>query len=113
MAKVKPPSGPPDVDAAVRGGDWNQTMDGEGVLADSTLEHALYWRKIYTEILEMEEKVLARIHEVMDAQGEQVRHEVELTNVPVVSAQVERFRQRLGYWDLRVRKLQKLKPVAK
>jgi hypothetical protein len=49
----------------------------------------------------------------MDAQGEQVRHEVELTNVPVVSAQVERFRQRLGYWDLRVRKLQELRPVAK
>jgi hypothetical protein len=105
MKKVNPGSGRPDIDAATRGGDWTQTMDGEGLLADSTLEHALYWQKIYGEILEMEEKVLARIHQLMDAQSEVVRREVELTNVPVVVAQAERFRQRLGYWNKRVSQL--------
>jgi hypothetical protein len=105
MKKVTPASGRPDIDAATRGGDWSQAMDGEGVLADSTLEHALYWQKIYVEILSMEEKVLARIRQLMDSQSEEVRREVELTNVPVVVAQAERFRQRLGYWNERVAEL--------
>jgi hypothetical protein len=102
MDEVKPVSGRPDVDAAVRGGDWGQAMDGEGVPADSTLEHALYWRRIYAEILAMEEKVLDRIRQLMNTQSDEVKREVELTNVPVVVAQAERFRQRLGYWDARV-----------
>jgi hypothetical protein len=100
--KVKQGKGRPDVDAAVRGGDWSQAMDGEGIPGDSTLERALYWRQIYTEILTMEEKVLDRIRQLMNTQSDAVRREVELTNVPVVVAQAERFRQRLGYWDARV-----------
>lgn len=105
MDKVKPRSARPDVDAAVRGGDWSQAMDGEGALSDSTLEQALYWKQIYTEILAMEEKVLVRIRQLMDKQSDEVRREVELTNVPVVVAQAERFRQRLGYWNKRVAQL--------
>ena len=102
MDKVKLPSGRPDIDAATRGGDWSQAMDGEGIPGDSTLEQALYWRQVYTEILTMEEKVLDRIRQLMNTQSDEVRREVELTNVPVVVAQAERFRQRLGYWDARV-----------
>jgi hypothetical protein len=95
----------PDVDAAERGGDWSQRMDGEGVPAEAGMEQAVYWRQVYTEILDMEEKVLARIRQLMLTQSETARREVELTNVPVVVAQAERFRQRLGYWDLRVHDL--------
>lgn len=92
----------PDVDAAERGGDWTKRMDGEGVPGDSNLQQAVYWAEVYTEILSMEEKVLARIRELMVTQSDTARREVELTNVPVVVAQAERFRQRLGYWDARV-----------
>jgi hypothetical protein len=95
----------PDVEAAVRGGDWTQAMNGEGPVADATIEQALYWRGIYVEILAMEEKVLARIRQLMLTQSDEVRREVELTNVPVVVAQSERFRQRLGYWEARIHKL--------
>jgi hypothetical protein len=102
MKKAQGTTGRPDVDAAMRGGDWSQAMDGEGIPADATLEHALYWRQIYTEILAMEEKVLDRIRQLMNTQSEEARREVELTNVPVVVAQAERFRQRLGYWEARV-----------
>lgn len=105
MKKVQTESGRPDIDAAMRGGDWSQAMDGEGLLADATLEHALYWRQIYTEILAMEEKVLDRIRQLMNTQSEEARREVELTNVPVVVAQAERFRQRLSYWEARVAQL--------
>jgi hypothetical protein len=56
-------------------------------------------------MLEMEEKVLARIDLLMDAHSEQVKREVEMTNVPAVVAQAERFRQRLGFWEARVTEL--------
>ncbi len=105
MDKVLPKKARPDIDAAMRGGDWAQTMDGEGLPEDSTLEHALYWRQIYAEILAMEEKVLARIRQLMTTQSDEGRREVELTNVPVVVAQAERFRQRLSYWEARVAQL--------
>lgn len=80
-------------------------MDGEGPPEHATLKQALYWRQIYTEILAMEEQVLARIRQLMTTQSDEGRREVELTNVPVVVAQAERFRQRLGYWQARVAKL--------
>jgi hypothetical protein len=105
MKKTTPARARPDVVAAERGGDWTQAMDGEGAPAEATLEHALYWRQIYTEILAMEEKVLDRIRQLMNTQSDEARLEVELTNVPVVVAQAERFRQRLGYWDARIAQL--------
>jgi hypothetical protein len=105
MRKVQPKSGRPDVDAAIRGGDWTQPMDGEGAPEQATLKQALYWRQIYTEILAMEEKVLVRIRQLMLTQSGVARREVELTSVPVVIGQVERFRQRLGYWEARVQQV--------
>jgi hypothetical protein len=105
MTKTQPPRARPDVVAAKRGGDWTQAMDGEGAPELATLERALYWRQVYREILAMEEKVLDRIRQLMKMESAEVRHEVELTNVPVVVAQAERFRQRLGYWDARVAQL--------
>ncbi len=80
-------------------------MEGEGVPGEASLQQALYWRQIYTEILAMEEKVLERIRQLMAKQSEVSRREVELTNVPVVVAQAEKFRQRLGYWEARVQHL--------
>jgi hypothetical protein len=97
--------------AAIPGGGWSQaTMDGEDILGASTLESALYWRQIYSEMLDMEERVLARIDLLMDTQSEVVKREVELTNVPVVVAQAERFRQRLGYWEARITELDIRRP---
>jgi hypothetical protein len=100
----------PDIDAAVRGGDWAQRMDGEMIPGDATLVQAIYWTQIYSEILAMEQKVLARIEELMILQSEEGRREVELTNIPVVVAQAERFRRRHGYWETRVRELQLPEP---
>ena len=113
MKQVKSKRSRPDIAAAVRGGDWTLAMDGEGVPGQATLKHALYWRKIYREILEMEEKVLKRIHQLMDKQSHEARREVELTNVPVVVAQAERFRQRLGYWEARVHELNGATPAKR
>jgi hypothetical protein len=92
----------PDIIAATRGGDDSLGMEDEMDPAHASLEQALFWRNIYTEILEMEESVLARIRQLMAQQSPQARREVELTNVPVVVAQVERFRSRWEIWDSRV-----------
>jgi hypothetical protein len=96
----------PDMVAADRGGDSTQRMDGEGDPKTASMEQAVYWRKIYREILAMEEQVLERIRDLMALQSPEARREVELTNVPVVAAQAERFRQRLGFWAARVRELE-------
>ena len=96
----------PDLVAAVRGGDPSQSMDGEVDPRGASMEQALYWRQIYREILAMEEKVMERIQDLMAKQSPEARKEVELTNVPVVAAQAERFRQRLGFWTARVRELE-------
>ena len=92
----------PDIVAATRGGDDSLGMEDEVDPANASLEQALFWRGIYSEILDMEESVLARIRQLMAQQSPQARREVELTNVPVVVAQVERFRSRWEIWDSRV-----------
>src|SRR6202162_1251594 len=105
MRQVQSKRSRPDIAAAVRGGDWTLGMSVEGAPGHATLKQALHWRQIYTEILAMEEKVLTRIRQLMDKQSDEARREVELTNVPVVVAQAERFRQRLSYWEARVHEL--------
>ena len=95
-----------DVTAARRGGDTEQGMDAEADPITATMDQALYWRKIYSEIVTMEEGVLARIRELMADQSPEARQEAQLSNVPVVEAQLARFRQRHGYWDKRVLELE-------
>jgi hypothetical protein len=95
-----------DVVAAIRGGDPHQPMDGEVDPRSASMDQALYWSQIYREILAMEEKVMERILQLMAKQSPQARREVEMSNVPVVAAQAERFRQRLGFWTARVQELE-------
>lgn len=80
-------------------------MDGEGDPKSASLEQAIYWRQIYVDILAMEELVMERIKDLMDKQSPLVRREVELTNVPVITAQAARFRERLGFWTARIDEL--------
>jgi len=99
MSTSDAPPERPDIVAATRGGENSLGMNDEPDPATATLDQALFWRNIYTEILTMEEAVLDRIHQLMASQSPEARREVELTNVPVVVAQVERFRARQGIWD--------------
>jgi len=96
----------PDVQAQIRGGDIEQAMDGEQDIATSSREQAVFWRDTYREILAMEESVMVRILELMAAQSPTARKEVELSNVPVIAAQVERFRSRLSYWEARLKRIE-------
>lgn len=95
----------PDVTAAERGGDPNQGMDGEADFKTASMDEAVFWRQVYSEILAMEEKVMSRVRELQSVQSAEVRAEVELSNVPVIAAQVARFRQRRDFWAGRVDEL--------
>lgn len=81
-------------------------MDDEGTPEDSTLDQAVYWTQIYGEILTYEMTVLAQMQELMIGRSGEARREIELTNIPVVAAQAEKFRKRHGYWSARVQELQ-------
>ena len=103
----------PDVVAEIRAGDPQQGMAGEHDIESSSLGQAVFWRDTYREILAMEEKVMARILELMAAQSVTARREAEISNVPVIAAQLERFRSRLGYWQERLdRHLAEPDPLA-
>jgi hypothetical protein len=102
----------PDIVAATRGGNVLIGMDGEADPVTASLEVALFWRSIYTDILTMEEAVLDRIRSLMATQSHQARREVELTNVPVVVAQAGRFRARLEFWEASVRAHQSPTPCS-
>jgi hypothetical protein len=102
----------PEMAAASRGGDPDQLMDGEANLDTASIEQAVFWSQVYAEILAMEEKVMARVQELMALESGRVRREVELTNVPVIASQVERFRQRHEYWTLKVGQLEAEEPVG-
>jgi hypothetical protein len=95
-----------DVKAQIRGADIEQAMEGEHDIDTSSLEQAVFWRDTYREILTMEESVMVRVVELMATQSATARREVELSNVPVIAAQVERFKSRLGYWETRLGRLQ-------
>ncbi len=73
MNSADPQEDRPDIVAATRGGDNSLGMESEGDPASATLEQALFWRNIYSEILTMEEAVLERIHELMGGQSVQAR----------------------------------------
>jgi hypothetical protein len=105
MDTPRPQDPRPDVEAALRGRDASAGMEGEVDPAGASREEAQFWTGIYSEILEMEEKVLSRVLELMAAQSETARREVQLTNVPVIEAQAARFRDRLGYWQARMREV--------
>lgn len=102
----------PELAAAIRGADPDQTMDGEADMGTASLEEALFWVGVYREILAMEEKVMDRVRQLMSAQSPLVRKEVELTNVPVIASQVSRFRHRHDHWKLKVSELQGLDGAA-
>ena len=72
-------------------------MEDEADPASASLEQALFWRDVYSEILGMEESAPCPHPPTHGgASLPRLRREVELTNVPVVVAQVERFQIPVG-----------------
>lgn len=90
----------------LRSVDPDVPMDGELPLGDSSLEVARLWRRIYREVVELEERVLNTILERLPRMSAEARQEAETTNVPLISGQLDRFRHRLGLWEARAAQLE-------
>ncbi len=103
----------PDVAAEERGGNPDQAMTSEPEGAIASLEEARFWRDTYAEILQMEVEVMARVNELMATATPAVRLEAEMSNVPVIGAQVDRFRHRHTFWTDRVAELTPVSATAR
>ena len=85
--------------------DGTAPLDDEADAAGATLQQAAFWRDVYVDIVAMEEKVLARVHELMAHQSPEGQRVVAATNVPAITGHLERFRGRLEFWETRLREL--------
>ena len=90
----------------LRSVDRDVPLDGEKVVADSSLEEARLWRGVYREVVDLEERVLNTITERLPSLSPGARTEAETTNVPLIQGQLNRFRHRLELWDARLKQLE-------
>lgn len=77
----------------------------------SPIAQALYWREIYTEIVDAEESFITQMRALMVGLSYQAHRAIEVNNVAPILAQIDKCRTRLGYWDACVAELDRPEPV--
>jgi hypothetical protein len=65
----------------------------------SPLAQALYWREIYAEIVNVEERFIAQMRDLMVGLSYEAQRALELNNVAPVLRQIEKCQKRRQYWD--------------
>jgi hypothetical protein len=90
------------IDAARRGADTERPMEGEDPTIYSP-EVSRRWQSAYSELLELETGLLHFLSEHMPRMSADAQREAQLTNLPLIESQVERFRQRLELWRQRAK----------
>jgi len=105
MASSPDPADRDDVVAAARGGDPDQPMDGECDPNVASLDQAVHWRNSYGEVLALEESVRDQVVQLSASTAQHIRREIDLTFLPVITAQAARFRRRHRIWTARVAEL--------
>lgn len=112
MNTPKSPCTRPDIAAAIRGGDISLGMEDEVVVETADREQAIFWQRIYTEVLAMELSVADHMKLLMNELSPQSRAEVARTNLPVIEAQAEKFKDRLEFWNTRLADLSDISTEA-
>lgn len=79
-------------------------LDAEDPDTDS-IEVARLWVHAYDELVAFEERMLARLTEMLPALSTEARQEAELTNLPMIVQHLQTFRYRHAHWKLRVQDL--------
>ncbi|MBV9100305.1 MAG: hypothetical protein JO198_04590 [Candidatus Dormibacteraeota bacterium] len=90
----------------LRSVDRDVPLNGENPVGESSLDEARLWRRIYREVVELEESVLNTIVEHLPLMSREARTEAETTNVPLIRGQLDRFRHRLHLWEARASQLE-------
>jgi hypothetical protein len=79
------------------GADLERTIQGEDPGTDS-LEEARRWVTVYSHLVHLEQNLLDVLAGTIARMPDEAQREAEETNLPVLAAQVERFRHRLEFW---------------
>jgi hypothetical protein len=91
--------------AASAGADLDRPLQGEDP-ASASLVEARHWASVYRSLVALEEQLLDLFASHIPSMPREAQIEAEETNLPVLLAQVERFRHRLQFWVTRERELE-------
>jgi hypothetical protein len=70
-------------------------------LNTNSAEIARLWEETYTELIDLERKVLARVQTLLPGLSTAARREAELTNVPMMVQHLQTFIYRRAWWRRR------------
>jgi hypothetical protein len=74
-------------------------------LTTEALEVALLWERAYVQLVDLEEKLLMKVRDLLPGLSLVARQEVELTNIPMLLQHLQAFKDRRALWHRRVREL--------
>lgn len=86
--------------AAWEGADLERPLDGEDPESRS-LADAQHWIGVYHQLVQLEQEMLDVLARVIPSMPDEAQKEAEVTNLPVLASQIERFKHRLAYWQQR------------
>ena len=68
-------------------------------------EDARYWSKVYRELIDTKREVLDQTQRPLPALQEPAAEEIRQTDLVALNAELDRFFERLRFWEGRVRQL--------
>ena len=74
-------------------------------LTTLSVEVARFWQDAYEELVNMEEKLLAQLEQMLPKLSLAARREAELTNLPMINDHLQTFRYRRAHWKARLDQL--------
>jgi hypothetical protein len=86
--------------AAWEGADLERPLEGENPESGS-LEEARRWVTAYSHLVKLEQDLMDLMASMITKMPEEARKEAEDVNLPLLAAQLERFRHRLSFWSKR------------
>lgn len=86
--------------AAWQGADLERPLPGEDPESGSLAE-AQRWIAVYHHLVHLEQELLDMLARMIPGMPDAAQKEAEVTNLPVLASQVERFRHRLTFWQKR------------
>jgi len=91
--------------AAWEGADLERPISGEDPESQS-LSEARRWIAVYRHLVKLEQELFDMLARMIPTMPKEAQREAEMTNLPVIASQVERFRHRLDYWVTREQEIQ-------
>jgi hypothetical protein len=95
--------------AAWEGADLERPIRGEDP-SSASLAEAQRWVAVYRHLVNLEQELFDTLARMIPDMPADAQTEAEMTNLPVIASQVERFRHRLDFWQRRRDELEQGQP---